>query len=304
MAMDFHSDRKVILSEASEYKSLYEWFVLELGDDKRKEGRPLIPWNWSLYFIATDIKLSHNVKSSDRYTRTEDVEIVEVEEHAIITATLTPSKGRRWRPTTYSMFGTDRHITDFTVTVYLAADGEKEGCSVWGCPSYTAEIDFRNETTPDVICFYMTLRRDKFERLARMVTDRSIDQAALRVGGVSGFYSDWSPEISTDFIKVLTPDTKSHRVEIPEGATITPPRLGEVHKFEFYTTCETKFRPPPDEIDEDQPADLHAAGPQTPSPKLMPVADPAALKLLKSLRVAAWIIAALLLAILLKSHSS
>jgi hypothetical protein len=98
------------------------------------------------------------------------------------------------------------------------------------------EIDFLDETTPDVICFYLTLQRDKFERLARAVTDRSIDQALLRVNGVHGFYSDWSPEISTDYIKVLTDDAESHPVENPEGATITPPRLGETNEFELYTT--------------------------------------------------------------------
>jgi len=54
-------------------------------------------------------------------------------------------------------------------------------------------------------------------------------------------------------------------------------------------------------INEDEPVDLHALGLQ--APQLIPVADPAALKLLKSLRVAAWVIAALLLAILLKSHT-
>jgi hypothetical protein len=69
----------------------------------------------------------------------------------------------------------------------------------------------------------------------------ALSQAALGIGEeysilfsasrVSGFYSDWSPSISTDCVKVLTAFPEQ-RVELPPNIKDVP-RLGEVGEFKL-----------------------------------------------------------------------
>ena len=54
----------------------------------------------------------------------------------------------------------------------------------------------------------------------------------IRLRGVSGFYSEWSPSIRTNNVKVLT--ASKEQVIITEGSCeITPPRLGDVDEFDM-----------------------------------------------------------------------
>ena len=48
---------------------------------------------------------------------------------------------------------------------------------------------------------------------------------------MSGFYSNWSPSISTDGIKILTRFKDEQNLELVETTDIDPPRLGEVSGF-------------------------------------------------------------------------
>jgi hypothetical protein len=51
--MDYHIDRKVVLSEESEFKNLYKWSLQELDENGKQIGRNLVPWSWSLNFTVT-----------------------------------------------------------------------------------------------------------------------------------------------------------------------------------------------------------------------------------------------------------
>ena len=121
------------------------------------------------------------------------------------------------------MFGTDRTISDFGLLIMpLEGEDQQERCTVWGCVSYTTENDFRNETDDDTVSFYLYVRPETFERYTRKITASEVDKAFFRVVGVAGFYSEWSPSVSTDRIKVLTAD-EEHVVEIPDKCEIAPP---------------------------------------------------------------------------------
>lgn len=232
--MEYHFDRKVILSTESEHKSLYRWFLRE----ERERSHDLIPWRWTLNFDLTEIRLTSSLKVGDRYAEGETKSVV-TEKDGIV-ANLVPAG---FRPTTYSMFGTDRPLLDLLLIIETVQGDQKESCFAWGCVSYTSELDFRHETMPDVLHFTLYINRSRFEHLAGLIRDKAIDMASLSISQVDGFYSEWSPEISTDNIKVL-PEGRDHPVEIPEGCTIHPPRLGKVGEFELFLSSNLKLSAP------------------------------------------------------------
>lgn len=223
----------------------------------REEGEHfpnLIPWRWTLYFDLTDIGLTSSLNIGDHYAEGEGRNTVTEEDR--IFASLVPGSFRSAlktrTPTTYSMFGTDRPLLDFGLTIKTAQDDAKESCHAWGCVSYTYEIDFFYEKTPDRLNFNLYVRKSRFARLAALVRDKAIDMASLRVKEVDGFYSEWSRESSTDSIKVL-PDGKDHPVVMPEGCTIEPPRLGKVGEFELFLSSMSKLNVPAESKSDDLP---------------------------------------------------
>jgi len=140
------------------------------------------------------------------------------------------------------MFGTDRAITDFSLRIDAVEKGEKEYCRVWGCVSYTAELDFRSDTTPDTIVIYLGLSRERFTKLSELIASKSIDVARIGVSRGAGFYSDWSPTITTDSVKILARG-KEQEIEMPEGCEIEPPRLGDVESFDLTLITRSELNP-------------------------------------------------------------
>lgn len=242
--MENHIDRRVVLSQDSEFKGLYKWSLQEQDADGKKIGRDQIPWDWGLYFTASELALNDTLAIKPDYLGDAEDEKMAVREKRFIRAKLypgDPGDRHRYRQTSYSMFGTDRTVSAFELFIEQLEDGDKqERCKVWGCVSYTTEIDFRDETTDDTIIFYLYVRPETFARYAERIAASEVDEAVLRVGRVAGFYSDWSPAISTDEIKVLT-DHKEHEVEIPSDCEIDPPRLGEVMEIELYLRSISKL---------------------------------------------------------------
>lgn len=234
--MDFHIDRKVILNQESEYESLYNWSLQELDAEGNKIGRDQIPWDWTLYFTATELALLDHFEIGQDY-ESDDPEKKTVSEQQSIVAKLSPGDTRVDRPllgTGYSMFGTDRNITDFSLNIRpITEEEEQEKCMAWGCVSYTAEADFIDETNPDTVLFYLSVSQATFARYAAMISSAEVDEAVFSVSGVAGFYSEWTPSISTNSIKVLTRG-REHEVHIPELCKIDPPRLGEVSETNLH----------------------------------------------------------------------
>jgi hypothetical protein len=72
-----------------------------------------------------------------------------------------------------------------------------------------------------------------FARYAAKVSHGVVDEIMFSVGGVAGFYSEWSPSISTRDVKVLTSDSEL-KVDLPPGFQFEPPRLGDVGDAELH----------------------------------------------------------------------
>ncbi|MFK0691577.1 hypothetical protein ACFX5Q_25740 [Mesorhizobium sp. IMUNJ 23033] len=324
--METHIDRRVILCQESEFKSLYEWSLQELNADGKQVGRDQIPWIWTLSFTASELTLRDTIAIKPSYP--DDPEESQMTAKQVIFAKLHPigRGGIDWT-TSYSMFGTDRTIANFQLQIIpLTDEDEQERCIAWGVVSYTAETDFHEETTGDSMGFYLIVRPETFTRYAEKIAASAVDEVVLHVGRVAGFYSEWSPSISADQIKVLT-DDKEHKIEIPDNCEIDPPRLGEVLQAELHITKLGKARLKTSEDTEDRidskrnPAELTGGAGQTKTfgeaededridgeeqidvasqvqPNQRPPVDAEVASLLSSIRIAAWIIAGLLLLIL------
>lgn len=242
--MDYNLERRISFSEESEYKSLYSWSLQEMSETGEKIGTPQIPWFWGLYFSATELayRRSLNLRAEKDGSEGEDPPLMETES---IHAKLRPGSADQPpdEATKFSMFGTARIIESFNLHISKLGSGDEAKCIVWGCPSYTAEVDFRNETTKDTIEIYLQVRPETFDEYAEIVRGSLPSTLTVRLQGVSGFYSDWSPSISTDGVKVLA-NLKDQKVAMPDACAISPPVLGKVWETDlsFVVARETPSR--------------------------------------------------------------
>lgn len=307
--MEHHLDRRVILSEDIEHKSLYKWSLQELDEEGAKIGRDLIPWDWGLDFTATELSYSDGLTIEPDYLSDDEVLPIVTRQNRFIHAKLRPGSPQEWlryRQTSYSMFGTDRIITAFELIIEPLTDEDSlDRCTVLGSVSHTMDIDFRDETRDDTVIFCLYVQPETFEHYVQMVRAAEVDAAFLYITRVAGFYSDWSPAISTDSIKVLTNYEKDHPVEIPESSEIVPPRLGEVDKVSLTLVRKLTLEQPATDPDEDNHWQDEVEFAEMPPDKALAAAQHSAkanaqtVALLSSLRIAAWAIAALLLLILI-----
>ena len=302
--MDHHMDRRVVLSEKSEFKNLYPWFLHEVDSRGASVGGDLIPWEWSFRFTVSELAVSDTLTIETEHGLDNTGE-TSVQKRQSIGAKLLPKDPwRRSAYTVFSMFGTDRTISEFSLSIVpLEGEGE-EKCTVWGSVSYTAEVDFRHETIADTVIFYLYVRPETFADYVAMIRAAEIDEALMRVGGIAGFYSQWSPSISTDKVKVLT-DHREHVVELPDNCQIAPPRLGTVREMELDFRRVRKLGVAHDEKDEGDTSDDATEKPSEPHQNAVAAQSVEEVNariagLLSSLRKAVWVVIALLVFLLIK----
>ncbi len=243
--MKHYTDKSVKL--ITDTKNPYPWGLQEFGDDGSPLGGELVPWFWTLYFDVTNLRHSYSLKKNDdswdefseegKSTKNKEKD-VKIDNENLIVAELIPSDKSAYL-THYSMFGTKREIKEILLTVRKA---DEANCSAWGTVKHTFELDFRNETAEDSLGFYLNVPPREFEGLTKMIAGGAAEEALFWVKGVDGFYSDWSPGISTSNIKVLTNYKNEQNLEIPNGTEITPPRLGVVKDFELTLSKKRKLK--------------------------------------------------------------
>lgn len=297
--LENHYNRKIIYSTDREHKNLYDWSLQELDEDGNKIGRDWIPWACTLYFRATKLSLRETWGTADRYPVDPAKGKRETKERRSIRASLSPDEALR-RPPSYSMLGTDRKVTRFDLYIEEVPDNEEERCTTYGVVSYTTEVDFRDITDDDSLTIFFHVHGKAFERIVDRVAADQVDGLTIRISSVAGFYSDWSPGITTDTIRILSAD-RSHVVEeLPENFALR--RLGEVGEAELAFAREIKLTLPAAEHDGSGDLDEDEVEPS----QSLSVAsaidgrDGDAVRVLRSLRLALWVIAALLFVLLLK----
>jgi hypothetical protein len=245
--LNFHLDGRVVLRTDPEYKNLYSWMLQEFDANGKQVGRDWVPWDCDLYFTASDLRVNDTIAIEPTHTfGMEPDGGKRVRQRHSISATLhpgdsrRPERRRRCEPS-YSMFGTNREISDIGLHIETLGEGEtEERCVALGSVSYTADFDFRDETQPDFIVFHLYVRPETFARYIEKLNSGAVDEVVFRSSKVLGFYSDWSPSITTDKIKVLTSGGE-HKVEVPNGCEIVPPRLGKVLEAELLHLSKAQF---------------------------------------------------------------
>jgi hypothetical protein len=228
IAMEFHLQHGLRINTEPEYKSLYQWVINEVDGKGKLIGHDLIPWPWTLMFTAMSISVHDGFENREDFHEQRH----EVESRRVIKAKLYPGREDSEQQTTFSMFGTSRRIEDFQLEIHPAEKSKRDqSCQAWGCVSYTAEIDFRNETIDDCVVFYLFVSDEIFSQYANQIVSGFVDSITFSVGSVDGFYSEWSPSISTRLVKVLTAAAE-HEVA---GST-----KGHLDKFAFLTWSRTR----------------------------------------------------------------
>ena len=300
--MDYHLEREPRLLTLPKSNNLYRWAINEVDAHGQKIGDDQIPWAWSLHFTATSCAFGDSIDIESKLPVEESAPALpKIAQRQVISVRLRPGSPRDdedYENTSFSMFGTDRAIKIFQLDIYPITDpARQESCSAWGSVSYTAEIDFRHHTEDDCITFYLFVSPETFARYAEKVAHGLVDEITLRVGSVSGFYSEWSPSISTRHVKVLAGGAEQ-KVALPPGIQFEPPRLGHVGKAELYINRRLEFRrrvPQSEAAEGVADPGTERAVPQT---QPLPAADPRMIPMLGSLRRAAWFVVSLLALIL------
>jgi hypothetical protein len=247
-------------------------------------GQDQIPWDWTLRFTATSCVLSDSI----------DIDTPKIVQRQVIRARLRPGSPRDDGDdeTMFSMFGTDRTVKSFELEIHPIADPAKqESCSAWGSVSYTTEIDFSKETLDDCITFYLFVKPETFARYGAKIAHGLVDEVTLSVKSVDGFYSEWSPGVSTSKVKVLTSGSEQ-KIVFPPGREIKPPRLGHVGAAELYINRRLEFSKPVPA--REVVGEVAGLGTETAPEAQRPGADPRMLNVLGSVRKAAWFAVCLL----------
>ena len=231
--MEYHFESEIIFDPESEFKSLYPWSISEVGDVKHRLATNQIPWDWSFNFVSDSVTVARTIGTGHVWKSDPEPELhrpLQFEE--VIVANLKPFDG--WdgpNSVQFSMLGTNRKIAKFTLRINpLNSETEPETLGVMGAVSYTHEIDFRSRTEADFIEVFASLRPAHFVALLEAITTEGFNLLHLRMGGVAGFYSDWSPEIHTERVKVLTRGNE-HKVVNEQMGSVEIPRLGSVSEW-------------------------------------------------------------------------
>ena len=194
--MGYHLSRDLRFLTEPKHKSLYSWAIQEIDAHGKQIGEDQIPWPWTLYFTAKSCVLLDNFgveteRQSDEAAQAPP-KITERQHIRILLAPGHPSHSEDYE-TTFSMLGTDRVIKSFDLNIYPITDpAEQEGCRVWGSVSYTAELDFREETIDDCVIFYLFVKPETFTRYGAKIAHGLVSEIIFSVGSVAGFYSEWS----------------------------------------------------------------------------------------------------------------
>lgn len=301
--MKYHLDFALRLNAEPEQEPLYSWAITEIDGKGAQQGYDQIPWGWTLGFEAKSCLLGESFEITRRYReQTYEPLRSEIAEGRSIRIELIPAAWRDNRAprTRYSMFGTDRTIEIFQLDIRPITDPkDEESCTAWGCVSYTSEVDFVETTNPDCVVFSLFVQPSAFERYASMVRDGCLSNAAFYVGRVRGFYSEWSPTISTSSVKVLCPGD-NQTIDMPAGCDIVPDRLGEVGSATLYLNRRLEFGPAAPHVAAGEASD-DAVSSRAVDPPTAAAYDYMPAALLRSTRIATWV-AVGLLALLVLLH--
>lgn len=212
--MKHNTEFKVSFTNDTEYKSLYPWCLQEFDDEENKIGRDQIPWEWTQWFHAKsmrfvkkyeDSRFDFSLNKEEKKDCDIDLETTETILVDLDAGCFNPANSTIDEWCAYSFFGTSRRVNKFILDITQTDEEDEIGeiCHVSGFVSYESEVDFLTHTTDDILIIKVRLDSEKFSSLKDIILKNKVDWMNLNLNGVSGFYSDWRPETSTNLIKIL-----------------------------------------------------------------------------------------------------
>jgi hypothetical protein len=231
--MDSNLDLKVVLNENPESSLLGKWCLDEYDSNDKKVAGDYIPWPWSCYFKSDQLRVVRQLELNRYDKNYELLDKPRSDYKVYLVGDLRSGRSDEdsfLDRVSYSMFGTNRKITKFNL--YIGSASEQDGlhdCKIYGIPSYDSEDSHsRRQTVDDYFGIDVFISEDELKDIAQAVESKSADSIVLRISRVSGFYSYWSPEITTSHIKILT---SYHTITKPKGSTISPHLVGTADEF-------------------------------------------------------------------------
>ena len=214
---------------------MYHWCLNEIGIDGKLQSRDLIPFRWGLYFTGTSLQVSTSV-NVERDSKTDEIKSVKTTSiYGKFYSGICRDGENLSDDVEFSIFGTDRTVKNFSVTINETTDDMQEACWLSAFPSYETEDDnFCKYFEDDFIGFQINLSKDKFKQLVNLIENRSIDSIKLITRNVCGIYSDWTPTTTTRSVKVLTTDNVIDGADIKEFEGTTASLISDFN-IEFTT---------------------------------------------------------------------
>jgi len=272
----YELNRTIKLNNDSKYSSLYNWSLQEYDSNGDKVGLEFITQQiGSIYLNVEKLTYIDSFKRSGY-----DVKSSEFSESEHIYGELTPNDPYvpSWRQNTFSMFGTDREIKHFGITIYRTDDGQlgdtrsrlagkkglidskKEGCDLVSFigSKEDGDLDIEPHEAEDSLYISVYLNEERFNKIVQHIKD-GIRVRHISIAHADGFYNAWTPSIHLEDIKVLSDSTTFEKdapyiqqVETAKKCDITPPRVGEVYGFDMVFEIESNILVNDDKENEDE----------------------------------------------------
>jgi hypothetical protein len=240
--MEYLLEKKVIINRNTKHKSLYSWCLNEQEENSSKAKIDLIPFEWRFWFTGTKLKLSNNLRiklnNETEHHETEKKKTI----YGVFKSGAIRENGNFTDIVEFSILGTSRTISEFSLTINEATDSSGETCWLNAFPSYVSEdAEFRELIEPDYAGFDISISTEKFNELVNLIEHRSIDSIRFSAKDISGIYAEWTPTIKTRTAKILTSNNTIEGVDLNdfEGT-----HVGKVGEFDitFFTKASLNIK--------------------------------------------------------------
>ena len=235
--MNYDSDRDIHLKDTSDEQDHSRWCLIEVDEKGNQVGFEMIPWHWTATFDISDLIYHEAVEIGDLFdleSKDDSSGVSRINQR--ITSKLLPTQHQTGdffeNAVTYSMFGTARILKHMVLRLERnIGEDEPERCKLYGSLAYCSpDLVDGDRYEEDFVEFEVYLSPKNFDRIAKKIENGKLYNGIISVRNVPGFYSEWSPSIHTNHVKILG----SQRVR--ELKTIRPPRLSTVGGFRLTFT--------------------------------------------------------------------
>lgn len=307
--MEYLQERKIKINRNTEHKSLYSWCLNEYDEKNTSiQRKDLIPFQWRFWFIGASLQLSNKLTvKRDWKTDVSDASKTKTI-YGNFYSGICMDGENLIDDVTFSIFGTARIITEFSVTINELSDSNtEEVCWFNAFPSYVSEgPEFQKVIEPDYCGFSIQLGSEKFNELVKLIENRSIDSIRLSASNIDGVYAEWTPTIKTQSAKILTSRNIIDDIELKD---FEGPIVGKVGEFDISFMTQKKLNINQDSrpIDFNKEFNIDEDANEKGffnTPKLINKSNDVNLnqiiKLFNSLKIAVWFVFAALLLLLFK----